>query len=264
MTTSTLATKLRYHLQTLPHIVRTYKNYPQILHAQLRKHPLLRLEFRNGTTFTGNTKSLLLTVAEEIYHNHVYDQPPVSVQPGDIVLDIGANVGIFSVYAAQRGAAQIFAYEPLPDNAVLIKNNLALNAISQAKVVQAAVSDKIGTAKLYLGHLDVGNLLFDHNSVGKLETSIKVETVTLEHILKLHKLTHVDFLKLDCEGSEGAILLNTPKAVWKKIDKIALEFHDNVSALSHGEIVAKLEKLGYATKLISNASDFGYIYAWKD
>lgn len=66
---------------------------------------------------------------------------------------------------------------------------------------------------------------------------------------------------MDCEGSEGSILMSTPMHYLKRIRKISLEFHDNVSSLKHNDIQKLLGEAGFVTKLNWNGeSPFGYIY----
>ena len=77
-----------------------------------------------------------------------------------------------------------------------------------------------------------------------------------------NRLDRVDFLKMDCEGSEGAILLSTPADYLKRIGRLAIEFHDNVSAVAHDQIQALLEQHGFRTALRwDGASPFGFLYA---
>lgn len=249
-------------IKSVIQICSRYKNYLEILTGSPSK--IKNLQLRNGIVFEGGSTSQLLVVTDEIFFDNVYALDEVVIEKGDIVVDIGANIGIFDVYAATQGAGHIYAYEPLPSNVDLIKINQALNHFDNLTITQAAVSDKMGKAKLYLGNFDAGNLLFDHNIVGKLSKYISVSTITLENILKIQHLSKIDFLKIDCEGSEGAIFATTPPSVWKKVRKIALEFHDNVSQLSHQQIQEILKDLGFKTHIhYDGQSSFGYLYGYR-
>jgi len=82
------------------------------------------------------------------------------------------------------------------------------------------------------------------------------------NIMDEYSLSQIDFLKLDCEGSEGAIFASTPREYLRRIRKISLEFHDNVSSLRHEEIQRLLEDMEFQTALRWNGkSPYGYLYA---
>jgi len=104
---------------------------------------------------------------------------------------------------------------------------------------------------------------FDARSQGSI-LLLEAFVVREENIFEENKLDKIDFLKLDCEGSEGSILLSTPKPYLQRIAKIAIEFHDNVSQLNHQEIRELLEDVGFTTELSwDEISPFGYLYGIK-
>lgn len=238
-----------------------YQNWLEILrHHKTKK--LNKIILRSGVSFIGDSSSQLFPICEEIFFNRVYQKEMVRVERGDTVVDIGANVGIFAVHAFKMGAVKLLLYEPFPNNVKLIKRNLRLNKIFSAQVFEKGVSDKRMVSKLYVGDVDSGNLFFDHNITGPLKKFIKVKTITFHDIFTQNKLEKIDFVKMDCEGSEGAIFSSTPQDTLQKIHKIALEFHDNVSLLSHQQIIKKLKLAGFKTWLVwDKVSPFGYIYA---
>lgn len=91
-----------------------------------------------------------------------------------------------------------------------------------------------------------------------------VRSTTLESIIKSNHIQKVGFLKIDCEGAEGLIIKSIPLPLYKKIDKIAIEFHDKISLLNHEQIASILQKVGYLVKIKwRRGSPFGYIYAYK-
>ena len=78
-------------------------------------------------------------------------------------------------------------------------------------------------------------------------------------------LDHIDFLKLDCEGGEGYILLSTPLDYLKRIRKIAMEFHDTLSPLKHEEMDRILVDAGFKTSLVwDGAESSGYLFARRE
>jgi len=77
-------------------------------------------------------------------------------------------------------------------------------------------------------------------------------------------IDQIDFLKIDCEDSEGSILQSAPGAYLKRVRKIAMEFHDHLSELYHSDIQNILERAGFTTRLKRDTkSPSGYIYAWQ-
>jgi FkbM family methyltransferase len=244
-----------------------YQNWWQIIANKILSRPATYLRLRNGIEIFGNHQSQLVALADEIFFKKVYLRDKLTISAGDIVIDIGGNVGIFGLFSAMQGAGKLYIYEPFPGNIRLIKKNLKANVVSGAHVFSKAVSSKNSTARLYLDHHNTGHFIADGSTIGQFKESrqyIGVPTVTLETIIEQNQLRKVDFLKIDAEGSEGEIIKTTKSSVWKKIRQVAVEYHDNVSVLSHFKIEARLQQVGFKTEVVAwGDSEMGYIYAWR-
>jgi FkbM family methyltransferase len=203
-------------------------------------------------------------MVHEIFYERVYTPPGLEIDIHDVVVDIGANVGVFTLFAARNTQETVYAFEPIPLDIEFLHRNILKNRLRNVVCIPAAVCDRAGSVKLYLSEACSGTL-FDHNIRGKLEQYIQVPATTLQEIMDRSDLRRIDFLKLDCEGAEGLIFRSTPTSYLKRIRKIAMEFHDNASALKHDELRLALENAGFATRLKwSRHSPFGYLYGKRD
>lgn len=241
--------------------IQKYKNWKKISISLIKGQKPTTVILRNGLQIEAPEDNTLLEMVDEIFFREVYNLANLPIETDDIVVDIGANVGVFTLFAASRMQNTVYAFEPFPRNVEFLNRNIHINGLQNVKTYCIAVGDNIGSAKLYISDISGGHLLFDHNIKGKLENYIEVPTITLQRIMDDNKLEHIDFLKLDCEGAEGSILMSTPTDYFKRIRKIAMEFHDNVSQLKHEEIQRLLEGVGFVTTLKWNGnSPFGYLY----
>jgi len=134
----------------------------------------------------------------------------MKVEQGDVFVDLGANIGISSKYAAQRGAAEIHAFEPDPKMAELLRKN-----VPSAKVYTNAIDTKVSEIELY--H-------WPHNHVN-VGPKYKVTTVSLREILQMVG-NPIDYLKVDIEGFEENIFDNLGYEELLKIKKMFIEHHD--------------------------------------
>lgn len=204
---------------------------------------IARMQLRDGTVIenvAGNHS--LLDLVYEIFVKNVYCRQ-VAIGDDDIVVDIGANVGVFTLYAAHRTSGEIFSVEPVPQLVTGLERNLQLNGLRNVHVHCCALGGSDGI-------LDLGSW------------GGTAPIISLQRFMDENHLEKIDFLKMDCEGAEGDIFQLTPPAYLKRIRKIALEFHDGTSGLTHGELAELLQKLGFATWLrAKSTSPFGYIYA---
>jgi FkbM family methyltransferase len=242
--------------------VQCCRNWREIVRSLIANQIPERVILKDGTTLRSPENPLF--IIREIYFERVYNPPELEIRSGDLVIDIGANVGIFSTFAAARSQRQVYAFEPLPLNCQFLKQNMADNRLSQITPVCSAVSAHTGTVKLYTTQSPSGNLLFNHNVQGKIEQYIEVSSTTLSAIMEEYDLQTIDFMKMDCEGAEGEILQSTPPEHLRRVNKLAMEFHDNVSSLKHSEIQHLLEQCGFKTACRWNGrSPFGYLYAWQ-
>jgi len=132
----------------------------------------------------------------------IYGTGPRDVQPGDIVLDCGANVGVFTRVALNRGAKTVVAIEPAPENVECLRRNFP-NEITAGRVIlyPKGVWDKDDFLTL---HVDPHNTAED-SFVIEHKGSVGVEKIPLTTIDKLVaelKLDRVDFIKMDIEAAE--------------------------------------------------------------
>jgi FkbM family methyltransferase len=128
--------------------------------------------------------------------------------PNDpVIVDIGANVGIISFYFAKRFPnAKIYAYEPHPINYANLIRGIEANGLTNVFPFNKAVlDDSDSEIEIYLNRENSGASSVFYPT----EDSAFVDTITLEEIVAEHQIEKIDFLKIDCEGSEFEILENS-------------------------------------------------------
>ena len=140
------------------------------------------------------------------------------IKPQDVVVDIGAHIGSFSVLAASLGA-QVSSYEPFFESYNLLCQNMENNISTQTYTcIDKAVMGKRQSRKLHVRQINFGG----NNFYQEPNTNENIECITLDDVFKDNQIDHVDFLKLDCEGSEFEIIEHSDKLPLIKI--IAFEY----------------------------------------
>ena len=232
-------------------------NWREVLPLAATGKAVTEIRLRSGAVIKASPDGSLWPVFSDIWYHHSYTKHcPIS--PGSTVVDVGANVGVFSLFAA-RVARTVYALEPASSNfSRLIQN------VSQAKNVislHCACAGHDGRATLDLSREPIGISLLTTSPSGSQET---VDVVSLETLFAIHKINRCDFLKLDCEGAEYPIILDTPPAVLHRVQRIVLEYHDHLSErFSHRDLTAKLRSLGFHTTEYNTRGSYGMLAAMR-
>ncbi len=121
---------------------------------------------------------------------------------GMTVLDIGANIGYYTLIAARKVGinGKVFAFEPEPSNYDLLCKNIEANKFQNVVIIPKAVSNKVKTIKLYLSPENRAEHSFCKYLNNKF---VNVKTIVLDNFLKNKK---IDFVKVDIEGAEAEAL----------------------------------------------------------
>ncbi|MDA1315832.1 MAG: FkbM family methyltransferase [Acidobacteria bacterium] len=129
--------------------------------------------------------------------------PSESVQPGDVVLDIGAHIGTFTAQALELGAAKVVAVEPDPGNMECLRRNFSADiAAGRVVLVEEAAWNKRETLTFHLGESSAWSSLMHDAGGGTLEVSAR----PLDEVVKELGLESVDYIKIDVEGAEAEVL----------------------------------------------------------
>ena len=181
--------------------------------------------------------------------NHEYTPTGFDIGEADVVIDIGANIGMFSLLAARYAAnGKVFAFEPNFENYRLLESNIELNQSTNVIAKRAAVSGENGQVKLYCSSQGGFHSVLEDRMTDSEQFEI-VDAVSLANIFEEHKIERCNFLKLDCEGAEYEILYNLPREYFERIDKIVMEYHgdknyDKRRAQSDA-LVCHLQQMGF-------------------
>jgi predicted RNA methylase len=206
------------------------------------------LQLQDNIFFTSvNTKESLEnkndlngSIFKEIFYYNVYTKlPNMAIKPGNIVLDVGAHIGIFSRYSAVCGAEKVIAFEMNPIYFSCLKQNVR----KQDDVFNCVVLNK--------------NL-----SKFKLENDILINGFDLNHFYDGGLFNRVDFIKIDVMGKEMDLILSIHKNVYDIINKISVKTYGTIDKTM---LVKFMEKNGFVNHhnlKISNCS-IEFIYFWK-
>ena len=170
------------------------------------------IEIDGQKLFLDKEDSLLLSTRKNNFDRFEIECLKQIIKNGDIVVDLGANIGYYTLILARLvgKSGHVYAFEPDPSNFEILSKNVKENKHDNVTLVQKAVSDKNSKIKLYVSKRNLAShRIFDAED--KRE-SIEVDVTTLdEYFQKSKKL--VKFIKMDVEGAEGATILGASKII---------------------------------------------------
>lgn len=192
-------------------------------------------------------------VLREIWEENVYEVKDHHFTEGGTVIDIGANIGAFSIYAAWKGA-KVYAIEPEPHNLEALKRNIDLSVMMhKITICPYAISDYKGIAKI--NDDGGGSTIVDNNVLGT-----DIEVMTLDNFFSLYHIDSVDVMKIDVEGAEYQIIMGASRESLQKCKYITMEF-DIRTGKHMGDMVRKLSETHHV-RTMGSWERGGMIWAW--
>jgi FkbM family methyltransferase len=263
--------------------------------ATLRRHTL-----PNGMTVSYQVKAELLQFYDDIFLKQVYTKNGITLREGDCVFDVGANIGLFTVFVAHKfPRTRIFAFEPAPPLFAILADNAAW-CEAEVLLFNCGLSRRPGTAELtFYPHTSgmssfypepreeraaLRTLIHNELAQGKagvedllryedelVEQRLKSETIrcqlrTLSEVIREHRVERIDLLKADVEKSEADVLAGIEEADWRKIEQAVIEVHDLGGRIQ--EITDLFRARGFAVQLeqdsLYEGSDRYNLYARRE
>ena len=197
--------------------------------------------------------------------------------PGDgwVVLDVGAYVGIYSLWVSRLvGDGFVIAFEPNPIAYRWLTSNIELNGATNIKALPYALGDEITKQRLYIagGNIEASSLIMNHiinNPLDKYSIvgEFVVPVVTMDYVIDKsveivgRPVRHVDLVKVDVEGYEMRVLRGAERALREGlIDRFVIEVHTD--QVSTKDLVRYLANYGYTMDKVvrfGNVKDMVYL-----
>lgn len=195
-------------------------------------------------------------ILKEMYIDQVY-RPYFAGRNDLTILDLGANIGLFTRYAAPF-AKKIVAVEPDTNNFAALMLNTSHLPEEQISLVKACVANENGVAKLY--HTPNKTA---HNMLMQTDDFEEVEQLSVLSILNRAGIEKVDLMKVDIEGAEFEVLCGpTFNSVAKNIKYIMGEMHD-WAGRNYNQLLWALRDLGFKARMV-NKTEAAVFEAWRE
>jgi FkbM family methyltransferase len=259
--------RIGYYLYSVFEMVVHFKNWLTLWPVFLKKrlHEPREVRLRQPPVRLTIRGRMDLWSVKETFLDQFYTRYGVEVEDGWTVLDIGAGVGDFSIYAAYgKPHAVIYALEPFVESYQILVQNLTLNAIDNVLVYPHGLWQETGRISLNISGGEPLQIMSQGlDETINLDDMGTVKALSLEDFLREIEIPQVDLMKMDCEGAEYEILLGASSQAMKRIDRLIMEYHDIGERRNHQVLVPFLKEMGYDVRRVKNLvhPDLGYLYA---
>jgi FkbM family methyltransferase len=257
--------KYFYYLYSIVELLTGFENPGVIFRIFTKKnsatHPAVHLR-RSGFSFRVRGAMDVWSI-KETFLDRFYERYGFTIQPGWTVIDVGAGLGDFTLFAARTSGTRVLAFEPFPESFGLLTENMALNRADNVMVFPEAVGSTEGSLLLDLTGGEPLQFQSRAAPVTHPESQISVKSRPLQEIINRQDIENCDLLKLDCEGAEYDILMKSPHEALNKIRRIVMEYHDHVTEFSHKDLADFLIEQGFKVQFFTNPvhDDLGYLRA---
>ncbi len=190
------------------------------------------------------------------------------VKDGDVVVDVGANIGCFShKVLSQYHIAKLVSLEPCVDNFECLEHNVESieGAKDKSLLLRAALHSGMGAADFQSNPLAGGGSLVEYLPEEARGESFKVPVLTLDSLFDSKIVEYIDFLKMDVEGAEIDIFKGIRDENLLKIDRISMEYHHSVNNdTDRHTLYSRLAGLGFKLWIVNtNSALEDNVYFWR-
>jgi FkbM family methyltransferase len=212
-----------------------------------------------------NAREVVVNDLREIFVENIYEYGQVRVRPNDVVVDCGANIGLFSLLALNRVGAggQLIAVEPAPCILTVLEKNLSkANLLGKYRICERAISSNAGTSSLVLDEdvFTMHRLNAEHSCTAASPSTVTVQTTTIDNLASELQLPRVDFIKMDIEGAEIAALHGSARVLKQWKPRLAISaYHKFDDFYEIPQLISKINP-SYRIHVSRNLSPL--CYAW--
>lgn len=188
----------------------------------------------------------------------LFEKEPITIEwiagfkSGDVLVDVGANVGMYTVWAAKTRGVRVFAFEPESQNFALLNRNILLNSLGdQVNAYCLAMSDVAGLSQLHLSQFMAGGSChslgeqvdFKHEPM-KPAYSQGCVSARLDDLVAGGVVPEPDHIKIDVDGFEPKVIAGAQRiTTGNKLRSLLIEVNQNLT--DHLQMVAELNALGF-------------------
>jgi len=170
-----------------------------------------------------NTNDRMVIDSIMIYDE--YKTRDFNYEDGDIFIDVGSHIGAWGILMASLNPTfQVYAYEPIPENFQLIKDNIKINNLKNIKAFEYAVSDT-SAGVMPIHYTNNPSDRFVGSPQGGSKVLVNAKKISLNDIFVNNQITRCKVMKIDCEGCECKAFSTIPQRILQRIDYVIGEFH---------------------------------------
>lgn len=206
-----------------------FKHPLRLIYFYILSKPLPEkvIELRNGSRLYLSSYPQDLITVVVVFCKREYGEMP---KDGNVI-DIGANIGAFSLYAMFNGAGKVFSFEPNKEAFEILTKNIKENGLGDSIIPNnLAVSGKDNETVRISIYSNPNNVVNNDNNVD--DKTVEVKTISLQTIIESNNLDDVGLIKMDCEGAEYEIVEAAKDDTYGKIKNIRFEYHNGTERLT--------------------------------
>jgi len=255
---NSIITKIKVLIKAT-NVFKNWYLYP-LVYFSIIKRDYVIFETYSGLKIKLRTRSTDLMALTNVWLVEEYSRSNFRINTNDVIIDIGAHIGLFTLYASQYCKnGTIFCFEPVDENYDILVDNITQNNLKNVKPFKSAVSKSESTITIYRNKDEAGHSMFSFTS-----HALKVDSISLKKIIDENSINQCNLIKIDCEGAEYEIIESLPLEYLKKISKLIIEYHfaDSKPKLVN-DLKTKLMTASFKISTVSHSSDMGLLYAIK-
>jgi FkbM family methyltransferase len=236
------------------------KHIERVKHmTSILNHENYNFQIREYAEDPSDDHNLDFKVINETWIENVYRIHQGQFFGGGVFIDVGANIGAVSLFVdsfnkdrEDNSKIKVYAVEPEPNNLYLLSQNIENNPTENITIVNNAIwhEEKM---------VSISNRGGNSSIVDKDEDKSEVLAITLETLFSTYDIKEVDVMKIDIEGAEFDLIINTPAETLAKINRLVLEFDKSFDG-RFGQMIEKLSKQ-FGIDILGSPERGGYVYA---
>lgn len=228
-------------------LLRHFENADDLWIAWCERSQPPAFRTRNGISIHHQPCDPVYFLVAEIFFRESYTGGFFTPRLGQTVVDCGANIGVFALFLSDVAPGiKVHCFEPSADTFRRLKSNIDLNDLQQFVSAYPYAIWKENTQRALHHFLSSGRRSFFGD--GRLKSSgpnEMVKCVDLCEAIRLCEAERIDLLKIDVEGAELEIVEAAPQSVWQSVEKVVLEYHEEMRPGCRERILRALSNAGY-------------------